>query len=364
MRYVQATQGGLPTPMAAQSTTFTTHEFGDVKAFVLPQAEEFAEALDPRQWQRKGKIVIKRSEEVTTTEGRRLVVRSVRPQDNVIAESFSHDFPPANARDNILKADYIYRNLRYEDDMIEISAERPLGYIRHPDGREEEVFLALSPEYCHYGKVDHSDRSIVDGAWKRYNDVKMDLNGIMYVDTDMAEKGDNVLFHCEPGGKVRVLKKDTEYTRIVDLGCFNDDCERVDGMLRDVGVDPADIEGKSVYRSLVGHVVSEKLIDATTLLNPIQTQELLSQYVGGQLAITCWEYSNHDPTIFMSTLTTTLTDSREIVPGQRCDFIRANTKAINDSQGQDNELNRLRAGIKWHKRIRLSDDEKGEMIWR
>ncbi|MBD3389145.1 MAG: hypothetical protein GF416_08630 [Candidatus Altiarchaeales archaeon] len=363
MKHVQVVGGGMPGPLAAESTKFTEYEFGKARAYALPGAEEYTETLDPRGWDRKGKTSKRRSERVTAAGGVELVVRSVRTGDDVVAESFAEEFPRPSASENVRKADFIHRNLRYEDGELVIRAERPLGYVRHADGREEEVYLAWEDILRQYRDVEPGEREQADRAWDRYREIKRDLNGFRFVDTDMIEKDDNVLFGTDGRGRAVVFKKDSEYTRVVDLGMLREDCERVEGMMRSVGFDPSAVEGRTVFKSIAGHGVAERLIDATTLMSPIQSQEMLSPQVAGELVMASWEHSRHDPAEFMQTLTTALSDAREIVPEQRCDFIRANTQAIRDAQGDGNELLRRRAGVKGFKRIRAVGTEKGDLLW-
>ncbi len=342
--------GGLPAPLATITEGFIRQDMDDgIVAFVLPDARDKTELLDPKRWDRQIKTSPRRSQLVILKDEQvRLNVRSMRSPDDDTMVSFAEEFALPSAAENVKKAQFIYEHLRYEDTEIKIEAERPLGYVQYPGGKEEEVYLAITEEKRNYGQLDQDEKKRADKAWEKYNKVKRDLKGFEFVDTDLVEKADNVLFSFDTIGRVVVTKKDTEYTRIVDLKKLEKEAIELDESLASIGFMSGPYDTDTPYGSKTGHNVSERLLGACRLMTDDQAKEFLGPRISGELVkrIRGYNEENQGPesdekalkTGFMNTLSTLLSDMSELVPEHRIEFTKATIQNLSDAKGDERAL--------------------------
>jgi len=332
---------------------------------------EYAGALNPSSWSPAGFRGMSRAYPVeSSAHGKtvNLILRRVRSPDDPVAVSFSDSFPAPDASRNLRKALFIHKNLRFEDDSVVVRAEKPLGLVRMPDGSELEAYL-MEEGAVKRGQMGGRGREDAEKAIKKYLKVKRNLRGFMYLDSDMNELDDNLLFSRDERGRTVLTKIDSEYTRVVDLGNLRVRAESVDSMLESAGFSPRGFEGVGFYRSVVGHAVAERLLDACALMDGVQERVFLSPENAGALVKSAEGYAlkaGGDPRAeFMSTLSTVLSVCSEIVPAQRAGYVRAMAGLLDRWVGRRQrdlvESGRVEAGFA---KIKPSLGEKDGLLWR
>jgi len=366
-------EGGLPAPNQISAGGFVRKVTpANVELFLLPDAIEYEGAVDPVKWKSIGYVRSPRTREVGSEHNGRpvsLMVRRDRSKNDETRTSFSDLFPEVGVRERVQKAAFIHKHLVYDDENLTVRAEKPVGYVRYPDGLEEEVYLK-DVGVVKIGELGGNDRDDAKAAVKKYNAIKGNLRGCMFMDYDLNEEEDNLLFGRRSDGGIVLVKIDTEYTRVVDLGELAAKVRKVDEMLESVGFDPGEYDNLPVYSSISGHNVAERLLDACRLMDGKKEAEFLSADNAGALVKAVEAHSERAAkdqsmvkTAFMGALSNVLTACAEIVPAQRTRFATEMTALLAETSSE-RELFKEQGKIEARfKRIKPIGGEKDDMRW-
>jgi hypothetical protein len=190
--------------------------------FMLPQREEYRKILHPANWvmrrqligTREGRIVQATAEDKTVD----LVIKPLRTPEELRTRHFDSSVFPPDAAKNIKKAQLIRAQMFYADNDIVVKYEMPIGYVKHPNGCEEEVFLA------HPEALDRDLYLMANKEPKRKEHVMRCLEKIqelmgtnqhyLFEECDRYSAEFDVMFATDPKGRTVAIKYDTEFMRV------------------------------------------------------------------------------------------------------------------------------------------------------
>ncbi|MBU0762955.1 MAG: hypothetical protein KKD39_08000 [Candidatus Altiarchaeota archaeon] len=342
----------------------------DEEIFVFEDMQELSGFLDPKNWSRIHRLSKGRSFTATAKVGdaeKAIKVRRVRGEDDIVYQSFSESFPKPAAFENIRRARFLYEKLRYEDDSIVVTAETPLGVVKSRDYGDVEVYL-LPKETTHLHRLDGKDRQDAEAALGRYWELCENLDGHRVCEHDMVDVEQNIYFGRDRRGRMVLVKTDSEFTEIFSIRKLDRDIADVESMLSTVGFDSARYEGAGVYKSLRGHLVAERLVGATKLMSEEEKRGFLSADVAGKLvkAVESCAFGKRDePRVdFMNMLTTILSESSQIAPNQRAEYVAEISDALTSCGKSERDYIVLSGRIrKNYRNIRPPAGEKDGMLW-
>jgi len=373
----------LPESYATPSSRFTqiTGARGD-EILVLEEMIGQAALLDPSNWGNIQKINKGRSftAVVKTSEGDKPIkVRTVRSADNVVFLSFSESFPPPSALENMKKAHFLFKKLRYDDDETVIRVETPLGITKTREYGDVEIY-PLPENVKLLRQLAGEDRADAEKALKKYQTLCTDVGGYRVYEHDIEDLEQNIFFRRDDAGRMMLIKTDTEFTEIIDLKKLDENIRSIEIMLSSMDFNPSEYEGARPFKSFRGHVVAEHILNATRLMTPEEKEKFLSPEVAGRLTVSAREFSEKKATNatggwarksrygtggdFLMILTNELSIASEIVPGQRSQYAIGISDALLASNGDERTFIQHSGAIRGkYQRIRPITSEKDGVLW-